>query len=148
MIVTDGNLPPPYFGGCQCGALRFEIDAPTVGARICHCRLCQRAMAAPFLAQASFPRAAVAIVGETARYRSSPRLFRHYCRDCGTSLFLEPVDAPERMAVPIAALDDPAAIRPEMHIWVSSKVAWLELGDALPKYPQGAPGRYRTIDAS
>ncbi len=143
--AIDGrNAPPPYSGGCLCGAVRFTFAAPPLGARICHCRNCQRAMAAPFLAQAQFPKASMTATGRTARYRSSKRLFRHFCPACGTRLFLEPVDAPERIGIPLAALDDPDAIRPEQHIWVSSKVGWLEIADGLPQHLQGSPDPYRT----
>lgn len=138
------NALPPYHGGCPCGAVRYTVTAPSLGARICHCRACQKAMAAPFLAQAQFPRAAVTISGTTARHRSSERLFRHFCPACGTRLFLEPVDAPERIGIPLATLDQPEAIWPEQHIWVSSKVDWLEIADGLPQHPQGSPERYRT----
>jgi len=137
------NKPPPYEGGCLCGAVRYRFDAPTIGARICHCRLCQTAMAAPFLAAASFPSKALNHSGETERYRSSARLFRHFCPKCGTRLFLEPVDAPDRMGIPIATLDDPGAIQPEMHIWISSQIASLTPHDDLPKYDKGSPEPFR-----
>jgi hypothetical protein len=32
----------PLKGGCGCGAVRFEIDAPLVAAAYCHCTRCQR----------------------------------------------------------------------------------------------------------
>ena len=36
----------------------------------------------------------------------------------------------------IATLDDIAAVEPQFHIWVSSKVPWLVIGDDLPQYPE------------
>jgi hypothetical protein len=30
-------------GGCQCGAIRYELKQPPRRASICHCRMCQRA---------------------------------------------------------------------------------------------------------
>ena len=39
-----------HTGGCQCGALRFKVEGPLGEASICHCRMCQKASAAPFLA--------------------------------------------------------------------------------------------------
>ena len=32
----------PLTGGCNCGAVRFEVTAPLVGASYCHCKRCQR----------------------------------------------------------------------------------------------------------
>lgn len=139
------NADPPYEGGCLCGAVRFRIEAPTLGARICHCRQCQKAMAAPFLAAAAFPRKAVRFNRDTARFRSSHRLWRHFCPGCGSRLFLEPVDHPDRLGVPIALLDDPGAIRPEMHVWWSERAPWLQVDDDLPKHPEGSPVPFRAV---
>ncbi|HVY33989.1 MAG TPA: GFA family protein [Caulobacteraceae bacterium] len=130
---------PPYPGGCLCGQVRFVATEAPIGARICHCRLCQKAQGAAFLAAGSFAKSAVSIQGRTARYQSSYRLFRHFCPDCGSSLFIEPIDAPERLAVHLATLDDPGAIRPQMHIWTSSRLDWIKFDDGLPQYPEGSP---------
>jgi hypothetical protein len=138
------NKSPPYEGGCVCGAVRYRIDAPTIGARICHCRICQKSMAAPFAAQASFPASSLTRSGNTERYRTSQRLYRHFCPTCGTRVFFEPVDFPDRVAVPVATLDDPSAIEPEMHIWISSKLEFVRLHDELPKYEEGSPEPYRS----
>jgi hypothetical protein len=140
-----GYRPPPYEGGCACGQVRFCITEAPVGARICHCRLCQKAMAAPFLVQASFPARSVSLTGETAYFQSSPRLRRHYCTACGTRVLIEPILSPERLAIHVAALDDPSSIRPEMHIWVGSKVDWLTIGDDLPQHPGASPEPFRPI---
>src|SRR4051812_18708774 len=32
----------PLTGGCNCGAVRYEVDGPLVTATYCHCRVCQR----------------------------------------------------------------------------------------------------------
>ena len=32
----------PLTGGCNCGAIRFEVAAPLVIASYCHCKRCQR----------------------------------------------------------------------------------------------------------
>ena len=37
-------------GGCQCGAVRYRLEGEPTGANICHCRMCQKAGGAPFMA--------------------------------------------------------------------------------------------------
>lgn len=145
-MTERSNAPPPYEGGCLCGQVRYVATEAPIGVRICHCRQCQKAQGAPFLAAASFPRRSVTISGQTARHQSSARLYRHFCPACGTRLFAEPIDAPERWAVTLASLDDPNAIRPEMHIWTSSRLDWMVFDDGLPQFEQGSPLPYRLID--
>ena len=36
--------------------------------------------------------------------------------------------------VTLATLDDAAAFRPEMHIWVQDKLPWVAIADGLPQY--------------
>jgi len=38
--VSEPSLP--LTGGCNCGAVRFEISEPLLGSAYCHCRRCQR----------------------------------------------------------------------------------------------------------
>ena len=40
-------------GGCQCGAVRYELMEPPMRACICHCRMCQKASGQPFMAFAT-----------------------------------------------------------------------------------------------
>ena len=39
-----------WTGGCQCGAVRYQLLTAPEHACICHCRMCQRASGQPFMA--------------------------------------------------------------------------------------------------
>ena len=91
----------------------------------------------PYFARILFPAEAVVVSGETTAWASSHRLIRRSCARCGAPIFAEPLDAPY-LAVALATLDDPAALAPGSHIWVSSKLDWVRIDDGLPQYPQGA----------
>jgi hypothetical protein len=126
-------------GGCLCGQVRFQARGTPTNVRICHCRLCQKAMGSPFFARAIFPREHVTVTGATARYASSPELDRIFCPTCGTRLMVERAGA-ARFGIAVAAFDQPDTLPPECHFFVSSKIAWVRLNDDLPQYPEWPPG--------
>lgn len=126
-----------YDGGCLCGQVRWRATAVPANVRICHCRLCQKATGGAFFARAIFRADDIAWQGETTAWPSSPRIDRLSCARCGTPMFARPKDAPARLGVSLATLDDPGAIAPTVHIWVSSKLDWLKLDDGLPQCPEG-----------
>jgi hypothetical protein len=130
-------MPAPYEGGCLCGQVRWSAFAEPINVRQCHCRNCQRATGGPFFARALFNVAEVTRSGETTRWASSQRLHRLSCARCGTPVFAEPQDGPW-IAISLATLDDPDALQPGSHIWVSEKRAWTSLDDNLPQFPEGA----------
>jgi hypothetical protein len=125
-----------YEGGCLCGQVRWRASAEPINVRLCHCRNCQRATGGPYFARALFNDADVARSGETTRFASSGRLHRLSCTRCGTPVFAEPQDGPW-IAVSLTTLDDPSALAPGSHIWVSAKLAWTIIDDGLPQYPEG-----------
>ncbi len=137
----DTELSLPLEGGCLCTAVRYRLTGAPVDAGYCHCRLCQRAHGAPVVAWATFPRAHFSLVaGELRSYRSSPRGRRAFCAVCGTQLIFSSLrpDA-TTMDIALATLDNPEALRPEFHIWTSSRLSWFDTVDNLPRYSHDEP---------
>jgi hypothetical protein len=119
-------------GGCQCGAVRYRLDAEPGGANICHCRMCQKAGGAPFMAFAGVPTKDFVITqGEIATFASSDIAERGYCKACGTPLTYRGTKG-AHISVTIGSLDDPNAVAPESQLGVESQVNWLASALALP----------------
>src|SRR5229473_2260904 len=45
--VDDDAFTPRYRASCHCGAVRYEVSADPLDAKICHCRTCQSLHGAP-----------------------------------------------------------------------------------------------------
>ncbi|MDB5453408.1 MAG: Rieske (2Fe-2S) iron-sulfur domain protein [Caulobacteraceae bacterium] len=142
VIVTDEpshRKPPPYWGGCHCGRVRYQIRAEPVNVRVCHCRSCQKWAGSAFFARAIFPRTAVELGGAIETYASSADLRRGFCAHCGSPVTTQRLSRPDRIGISLSTLDEPNALPPEAHTWVSEKLDWVNIDDGLPQYPQGAP---------
>jgi hypothetical protein len=130
----------PLDGGCLCGGVRYRISAEPSHADYCHCRMCQRATGAPVVPWLTVAREGFAwTAGEPAVYRSSASAERLFCPACGTQLAFRDLADPLALDVTVASLDEPAAVPPSHHIWTSSRIAWFELADDLPRYPERGP---------
>jgi nitrite reductase/ring-hydroxylating ferredoxin subunit len=142
VVVTDepsGRKAPPYWGGCRCGKVRYQVRAEAINVRICHCRTCQKWAGSAFFARAMFPRSGVEISGAVEQYASSADLRRGFCGGCGSPVTVQRLSQPDRLGIALASLDDPNAIPPEVHIWVSDKLDWVRIDDGLPRFQEGAP---------
>jgi hypothetical protein len=122
-------------GHCTCGFIRYQADGPLSDETNCHCSICRRTSAAPFVAWATVPKAGFRVlVGEPASFRSSEIGTRTFCPRCGTPLTFCSDQSPDELDLTICSLDEPDEVRPKDHTWVSSKLSWVDLDDALPKF--------------
>lgn len=119
-------------GGCQCGAVRYRIDASLRQIHYCHCRMCQRAVGNLFAALAGAPKDALHwTLGQPRFFASSSVALRGFCERCGTPLTFAYIDA-QRVYVTIGSLDHPQAAVPEIHYGIESRLPWLHIADDLP----------------
>jgi len=125
-------------GGCLCGGVRFKAEGEPLNVRICHCRMCQKAMGSPYFVRAQFDQRALTVEGDAARYASSENIDRVFCKTCGTRLFSWRRNG-TLAGVALTTFDDRNAFAPTEHIWVSEKLAWLKLDDGLKQYETTIP---------
>src|SRR5882724_8809308 len=65
---------------------------------------------------------------------------------CGTALTFRETARPRSVDVTVGSMDEPDAIVPAAHIWTASQLAWLHLGDDLPRHAGEDPAE-RDIEA-
>lgn len=104
-------------GGCLCGAVRIVATGQPYRVGICHCLDCRKHHGALFYAAAIFAEDAVTVTGETRAYQA-----RHFCAECGSSLFARYGDEIE---VHLGVLDAPDRFVPTYENWTIRREAWL-----------------------
>ena len=121
-----------WTGGCQCGAVRYQLLTPPEHACLCHCRMCQRASGQPFMAFASVRREHLRWTrGSPSTFVSSNVAERNFCSACGTPLTYHRVESGS-IAVTIGSLDAPEAVRPIEQFGIESELSWISGLRALP----------------
>ena len=121
----------------MCGTIRYRATGAPDGGGFCHCHSCRHHTGAPLVAFVVFAADQVEwLLGDRARYESSPGVFRAFCRDCGTSLSYEAsYQGRDLIELHISTLDNPDAFPPNEHTHYSEKLSWLHVSDDLPKFP-------------
>lgn len=119
----------PYFGGCQCGRIRYEIQAEPLTLYVCHCSECQRQSASAFGMSMPVPRDAVTIQGEPRQWsrisESGNEVICFFCSECGTRLFHNPTRNPHITNIKPGTLDDTSWLRPVGNLWIDSAQPWI-----------------------
>ena len=134
------NAPVP--GACLCGAVRFEIDAPTLFCAHCHCSMCRRAHGAGYVTWIGVPYERFRMLaGEErlVRYRSSEHATRSFCGTCGTPLTYERVRSPHMVNIPRALFESRTGRQPLYHASIDELQDWAYTGERLVPL-KGFPG--------
>jgi len=140
--VTDFQ---PIYGRCECGAVRFRVDAPAQEMYHCHCSRCRRLHGTLFATFAYIQREHLVIEqgSENLATYDSPAAHWHFCRTCGCHLLAESDRKPGGAWYMPATLDGDATPghpkETEKHIFASSKSPCETITDNLPQYDEYAP---------
>lgn len=122
-------------GQCFCGTITFEIDEPVEACVTCHCDSCRRQCSAPMTTYVGLDDGKWRWTSGTPKtYRSSPGVERTFCGDCGTPLSFRSQKMADRMHLYVAALEQPEAFAPTLHVAHEEKLPWLKLDDGLPTF--------------
>ncbi len=128
-------------GSCCCGRVRFRLQGPFGSFTHCHCIDCRKSHGAAFATYLGVGRARFRFLqgeNEVADFTTETGTRRSFCRLCGSSLTGTVAGEPDEIYVAAAALDTTLLRKPEYHIFIRSKVPWLELHDGLPQYREFA----------
>lgn len=120
---------PMRLASCSCGQLTARATGAPVRISICHCLACQRPSGGPFAEQARFPRAAVAVAGQSTVYvltgDEGTRACFHFCPVCGATVYYVPEHDPAWIAIPVGAFADPAFPAPTVSVYEGRMHSWV-----------------------
>ena len=130
----------PQTGGCQCGAVRYEITGPPEVVYACHCTECQRQSGSAFAMAAVIPQRHFRLT------QGAPNMFARasgpaktmecwFCPACGTRLYHMPegTSYPNRNVKP-GTLDDTSWLVPTIHFWTRSAQTWVVIPEGAVRY--------------
>ena len=114
-------------GGCFCNAIRYEIDDGKYLVANCHCSMCRRTSAAPFVTWLVVPAGHFRYLqGTPAELQSSERGKRYFCATCGTPIACINTTHPDFVDVTAGSLDHPELVAPTRAVYEDTKLPWLE----------------------
>jgi len=141
----------PVEGGCQCGAVRYRLNASPLAVYNCHCKDCQRFSGAAW--SMSMPTRSADfehLGGDVAVYERIADSGRHivmkFCAQCHTWLWNEP-PAAGIVVLRAGSLDCMDWAAPIGNIWTDSKAAWVEIDPTVVNFPGQASDRQPLYDA-
>lgn len=127
-----GTMQPVLTGGCQCGAIRFASYTEPGRISVCHCRMCQKAVAGPFAAFVEISHGDFAWTrGQPSRFRSSSLAERDFCATCGTPLSYRQLGGPV-IELLTGAFDQPDRVIPTYQTGTESRLPWIAHLSGLP----------------
>jgi len=126
-------------GGCACGALRYWLASTPMFVHCCHCRDCQRLTGSAFVINALIETDRITMLSgdltPIAMPTESGRPHDVYrCPGCQTVVWSDYGRRPGLRFVRVGTLDDPAALPPDVHIYIRSKLPWVTLPEATPAF--------------
>jgi len=129
-------------GGCGCGATRYTLTSAPLTVAACHCTQCRRQSGAAFSVNLIVRASTLTIEGDLQSWpdvdtESGSPLSRDHCGSCGAPIKSVPSLSPKLVALKAGSLDDPSPFAPLMHIWVQSKLPWVNIPEGTPTFARG-----------
>jgi len=107
----------------------------------CHCRWCQRETGSAFVINAVVETSSLDVTGETVLVDTpsasgkGQKIAR--CPKCHVAIWGHYASAGTGLAfVRAGTLDDPGAVTPDVHIYISTKLAWVQLPEGVKVFDE------------
>jgi hypothetical protein len=132
-------------GSCSCGAIQYRLASAPMFVHCCHCLDCQKQTGGAFAINALIEADRVEILKGEPQAVSMPTdsgrphiIYR--CSNCQVALWSIYGGRQQVRFIRVSTLDEPHAIKPDVHIFTRSKVPWV----GLPKDARAFDVYYET----
>ena len=129
---------------CECGAITLTARGRVLSMFLCSCRNCQKATGTGHSTVVLLPATAISLVGATKSFSrpadSGATFTRHFCPECGTTLYAQSSRAPAlRMLTAGLFAGQNDWFMPNQLIFSRSHQAWDLVADHLPRHSAYRP---------
>lgn len=135
---------PPYEGGCQCGAIRYEIMEEATVLYACHCTICQTQSGSAFgLSFRMLAESFHLIIGKLksfVREGNEQTIIGSFCADCGTRIHHTLESQPGVVSLKPGTLDDTSWLPQPVHVWTRSAQPWTVFPADAKMFETGSGG--------
>ena len=123
-------------GGCQCGAVRFEVAGAASKVYACHCRECRKQSASAFgISVIHAPADLTVTQGSPKNWKrdtaSGGEMSCWFCENCGSRLWHA---AGTVISIKGGALDETPDV--QSHIWTSRRLPWIAFPEGVENWPE------------
>ncbi|MDH3387524.1 MAG: GFA family protein [Gammaproteobacteria bacterium] len=121
-------------GGCQCGSIRYRLNATPRMLYVCHCHDCQKQSSSAFgmslivsLDEVEFLQGRDLL--KTWDTRGGDGVIRRcaFCPQCGSRIYHGSDRLDQPVSIKAGSLDDTGWLRPVAHIWLNSAQPWISV---------------------
>jgi hypothetical protein len=129
-------------GSCTCGAVTYKMTHSSIFTHCCHCTWCQRETGSAFALNAMIETENLQVSGAVEEVvipsHSGKGQTIARCPTCKVALYSHYAGAGRLMAfVRVGTLNDLSTCPPDIHIYTSTKLAWLVLDPSVPILSEG-----------
>lgn len=144
--MADQPTAPVATGGCQCGAIRYEIRGEPVDLYICHCSECRGQSGSAFGISVIVRSADLHLVSGEPRIWSRLAAIRGtldcaFCPTCGSRVWHGNPATEAVVSVKGGSLDNPPDLSDARHIWLKSKLDGVAIPDHVEQHMEEPPAK-------
>ena len=127
-------------GGCQCGAVRYEVAGAPHEIYVCHCLECRKQSSSAFGISVMVRSADVRLLSGALHRWSRPTdsgrtLACFFCGECGSRVWHGDREREAEISVKGGSLDTSVDLTRAVHIWTARKLPGVIIPDGARQYP-------------